>query len=428
MAQGFTTRGQQLMSNSEPVAIASDQSELPVGFRDSGNLDGFFRLRTSSPETIFDSKQISDKQPLFWDDQLISGSGGASTYNANQASTTLSVANLTAAVRVRQTYRWFNYQPGKSSEIIMTGVWGAAGTGITKRIGQFETNNGLFFEQTSTGMGVVVRTKTSGAVVDTRVPQASWNLDTLDGNGPSGINLDYTKTQIMFIDYEWLGVGRVRFGWFVNGTPYYCHQVLNTNVLSLVYMSMPNLPLRYELRNDGTGAANSLTHICATVISEGGFAETGIVRGINRGVTALVTNNDTAIYPVIAIRLNSSYLHATIKISNLSVVCTSTSAYNWYLILNPTVVGTALSFSVVTNSAVDADVSRLNTTTLTGGTILSSGTSFQTNDGAAVTNIPTDFALGSTIAGVSDIIVLAVQRITGTSESFYASLNWREQV
>lgn len=428
MAQGFTTLGQQIMAYSEPVVIASDQSELPVGFRDSGNLDGFFRLRTSSPETLFDSKQISDKQPLFWDDQLVSGAGGASTYNANQASTTLSVANLTAAVRVRQTYRWFNYQPGKSQLVIMSGVWGTAGTGITKRIGQFEANNGLFFEQVSTGMGIVVRTKTSGVVVDNRVAQASWNVDTLDGNGSSGINLDYTKTQIMFIDYEWLGVGRVRFGWFVNGVPYVCHEVLNTNVLSLVYMSSPNLPLRYEIVNDGTGGVNSLTHICSTVISEGGFAQTGIVRGTNRGATPIATNNNASIYPVIAMRLNSSYLHATVKPVNFSLICTSTSAYNWMLVLNPTVVGVAFSFSNVTNSAVDVDVARLNTTTLTGGTVLASGTSLQTNDGAATSNLPTDFALGSTIAGVSDIVVLAVQRVTGTSETFYASLNWREQV
>jgi len=149
------------------------------------NLDAFARLRIAPPETIFDSKQINDKQPLFWDDQLISGSGGASNYNTNQASTSLEVANLTAAVRVRQTFRRFNYQPGKSQLFIQTGVFGTAATGIKRKIGLFDANNGLFFDQQSDGMGVTVRSFTSGSAVDTRVLQASWNIDKMDGTGAS---------------------------------------------------------------------------------------------------------------------------------------------------------------------------------------------------------------------------------------------------
>jgi hypothetical protein len=177
--------------------------ESAVYFSDSGNLDAFARVRMSSPETVFDSKQLSDKQPLFWDDQLISGSGGASTYNTNQASTTLSVANLTAAVRVRQTFRRFNYQPGKSQLFIQTGIFGTAATGIKRKIGLFDDKNGLFFDQLSTGMGVTIRTYTSGSAVDTRVAQAAWNIDKLTGPGASGINLDFSKSQIFFFDFEW---------------------------------------------------------------------------------------------------------------------------------------------------------------------------------------------------------------------------------
>lgn len=399
-----------------------------ISLRDGAQLDAFGRLRISHPETIFDSKQIADKQPLFWDDRLVSGSGGASTYNANQASTTLSVALNTAAVRVRQTFRWFNYQPGKSQLIFMTGVFGTAASGITRRVGLFETNNGLFFEQIGTGMGVVHRTFTSGAAVDTRIAQASWNLDKFDGTGASGVTLDFSKTQIMAIDYEWLGVGRVRYGFVVGGILYYCHEASVANVGTLVYMSTPNLPLRYEIRNDGTGAASELTHICATVMCEGGIANTGIVRGITRGATSMVTGNNTNIYPLISHRLNTNYKHAQIKVNSFTINCTSTATYNWYLLLNPTVTGTALSFTQVTNSALEADLVSTNATTVTGGTILSTGVTQQTNEGISVVSPATDFVPGSTIAGVADIVVLAVQRLTGTAETFYSSLNWREQL
>lgn len=399
-----------------------------ITLQDSANLDAFSRLRMSSPETIFDSKQLGDKQPLFWDDQLVSGAGGASTYNANQASTTLSVANLTAGRRVRQTFRRFNYQPGKSQLFIQTGIIGTAATGIKRKIGMFDEKNGLFFDQLSTGIGVTVRTYTSGSAVDNRVTQANWNLDKMDGTGASGINLDFSKCQIMFADFEWLGVGRIRFGFFVDGKPYYCHQVLNANNTTLVYMSVPNLPLRYEIENDGTGAAADLTHICSTVISEGGLKDTGFPFSITRGSTPLTTLNDADIYPLFAIRLNSSYLTSSIKILDLSIVCTSTAAFNCYLILNPTVTGTALSFTQITNSSIDAQVNTTNATKVTGGTRLFCLTDNQANATSGVASVlNSDFYLGSTIAGVSDVIVLGVQRLTGTTESFYGSLNWKDQ-
>lgn len=399
-----------------------------VSYYDSGNLDAFARLRMSSPETVFDSKQLGDKQPLFWDDKLVSGSGGASTYNANQASTTLSVANLTAGKRVRQTFRRFNYQPGKSQLFIQTAIIGTTATGIKRKIGLFDEKNGLFFDQDSTGIGVTIRTYTSGSAVDTRVAQASWNIDKLNGTGQSGINLDFSKCQIMFADFEWLGVGRVRFGFFVDGKPYYCHEVLNANNTTLVYMSVPNLPLRYEIENDGTGAIASLTHICSTVISEGGLKDTGYPVAIDRGVTPLTTLNNTNIYPVLGIRLKSAYLSSYIKLLDLSITCTSTASYNYFLLVNPTIVGAVLTWSDVINSSIQQMNTSTSATTITGGTKIYSKVAAQGNTGGGDTgSLNTDFALGSTIAGVSDEVYLCVQRTTGTAETFYSSINLKDQ-
>jgi len=395
---------------------------------DNGTFDAFYRQRFTQPETIFDSKQIADKQPLFWDDQLVSGSGGASTYNANQASTTLSVAASTAAVRVRQTFRRFNYQPGKSQLFIQTGIFGTAATGITRKAGLFDAKNGIFFDQQSTGMGVTIRSFTSGSAVDTRVAQASWNIDKMDGTGVSGINLDYTKTLIWFADFEWLGVGSVRFGFFVNGRPYYVHKVNNSNISTLVYMSVPNLPLRYEIQNTGTGGAVGFTHICSTVISEGGLKDTGFPFAIDRGATALTTANNTSLYPVLGLRLKTTYQSSFIKLLDLSITCTSTASYNYFLLLNPTIVGTALTWTDITNSSCQEMSTSTSATTVTGGTkILSKAAQEGNNGGSNEGTLRSDFALGSTIAGVSDIIILAVQRTSGTSESFFASINFKDQ-
>jgi hypothetical protein len=394
---------------------------------DNFNLDAFARLRISNPKTIFDSKQLVDSQPLFWDDQQVSGASTTSTHNTNQASTTLAVGAV-AGKRVRQTFRRFNYQPGKSQLFIQTFNLGLGGANIKKRVGLFTDNNGIFLLQDATTLKVGLRTFTSGSAVDTEVSQSSWNIDKLDGTGASGITLDQTKTLIFFADFEWLGVGTIRYGFFINGIPYYCHAIHNSNINTVVYMSTPNLPLRYEIENLGGGSANSLVHICSTVITEGGREETGYPFGLNRGTNSFTTNNNALIYPLIAIRLKSTHLGSFIKLLNFTINCTTEATYAVYLVLNPTVTGTPLSFTGLTNSAIEYEINTTKNTTISGGTILLTdvATSGKNSTNGLTNELNSDFAIGSDINGVSDIIVLAVQRLDGGAETFYASLNFRE--
>jgi hypothetical protein len=191
-------------------------------------------------------------------------------------------------------------------------------------------------------------------------------------------------------------------------------------------MSTPNLPLRYEIVNDGTGPASSLTHICSTVITEGGRSDTGYPFALNRKANTLTTLNDANNYPLIAIRLNSSYLGAFLKLLQVKISCSSTAQYSVELIVNPTIVGTALSYTNLANSGIDYAYGT-NATTVTGGTVIFSDIAQETNNylGGSAFILDSDFALGSSIAGVSDIIVLAVSRITGTTETFTGALNFR---
>lgn len=389
------------------------------------NLDAFSRLRISQPQTLFDSKQLVDKQPLFWDDQQISGSGTTSTYL-----TRIAVSNLTVGTRVRQTFQRFNYQSSKSFAIFMTGVLGTGGEGITKRIGYFDANNGCIFQLSNSVLSVVIRSNISGSPVNNVINQSDWNLDKVDGYGKSGINLDVSKTQIFVIDFQWLGVGRVRFGFDIGGQIIYVHQINHANILDVVWMSIPNLPLRYEISNDGTGAANFLDHICSSVISEGGRDKVGFVLTADRGITGLTTLANTNIYPLIAIRLKSTHLMANIDELLFSILCTSATSYRYAVLLNPSVTGTAFSFSSITNSAIEAATTTTNATTVSGGTLLLSGYvdagAVSGNQDILISEIPNDLHIGSSIAGVSDILVVAIQLLSGSAETFLASLTWRE--
>ena len=116
--------------------------------QDTASVDAFGRWRTSCPFTLFDSKQVFDNQPLFWDESLEAGAGITSSHSTDEAATTITSTLNTAGTFTRQTFMTFNYQPGKSQQILMTGVLdnSGGGTGVERRIGQFDDNNGIFFE------------------------------------------------------------------------------------------------------------------------------------------------------------------------------------------------------------------------------------------------------------------------------------------
>lgn len=389
---------------------------------DNAQGDAFVRQRVSQPETLFDSKQIFDNQPLFWDDQEVSGTGTSSVHSVDKASSVLHVAGTTAGNRVRQTFRRFNYQPGKSQLIFMTGTLGMSGggAGITRSAGLYDDNNGVFMQDDEGTLKAVIRTKTSGSVVDNKVAQADWNVDKLDGTGDSKITLNTTKSQIIIIDFEWLGVGRVRIGFVIDGLIYYVHEFLNSNNLSGVYMSTPNLPLRYEIDNDGTGAASQLETICSTVISEGGVDNSGVLRHEDSG--SLTSLSAGTAYAVVGIKLKSTHLGATINLENISCIATSQNDQaHWELVFNPTVGGT-FTYADQTNSAVQV-ATGASTNTVTGGTHIDGGY-FSTAVPTVIT-VPNALRLGSKIDGTADEIVLVVKPITNNI-GVQGSITWRE--
>lgn len=89
-------------------------------------------------------------------------------------------------------------------------------------------------------------------VNETKIPQNKFNLDRLDGTGPSGYLLDITKMQMLAIQYSWYGAGFVDFGCRgPNGDYIWAHRIKNNNVNDEAYMRTGNLPARYEVGNYG---------------------------------------------------------------------------------------------------------------------------------------------------------------------------------
>ena len=277
---------------------------IRIGDGSNPNLDAFGRLRTSNPTALFESQLQYNEAPLFWETALTGG--GTATHLPNESAVRLRVTTASGDKVVRQTKQYFRYQSGKSQLVELTGVMGALKTNVRQRIGYFDTNNGLFFEQDGTNLKVVRRTYTSGTPVDNAVNQSSWNIDTLGGNGPSGYTLDTSKAHILVIDLQWLGVGRVRFGFVIDGMLIYCHEILNANNLSTVYMTTANLPVRYEIENtDTTASETDLIQICSSVQSEGGYEDNlGILHSASNGITTVAV---TTRVPILTVRPKTTF-------------------------------------------------------------------------------------------------------------------------
>lgn len=417
------------MTSSNKIDYHRGSAVMPVQIVPTvtgGAADAFQRTRVSTPVTLFDSKQLHDAAPLFWDDAETSGGGTGTSHSAATAATTITVGATTAGTRVRQTFQRFNYQPGKSQLIMMTGVLGAGAAGITRRIGYFDDNNGLYFQLSGSTLSVVRRTKVSGSVVNNPVAQADWNMAKLDGTDPGGFTLDTSKTQIFVIDFEWLGVGAVRFG-VVNesGELLYCHQMQHANTLTTVYMSTPNLPLRYEISNDGTGAASSLVHICSQVSSEGGVQENGLLGSVTTGGTHLNADTADSLYALIGIRLKATHLATRVDLIDANLLTETATPFGWELRLNPTVAST-FTYADVTNYSLQRALG-VTANTVTGGTLLASGwvaASVQAR-GAAGVSLSNARRLGAKIDGTRDTLVLCVRPLANSAD-IQGSINFRE--
>ena len=370
-------------SNTNPIFV---QGTSDTSFFAPTQSDAFGRLRVSNPRTLFDSSfRYSDNGSFSTD---TSGSGTAS-FNSTGSTIDMTVTGNGDEV-IRESKRVFPYQPGKSLLILTTFTMQDPVANLRQRVGYFGANNGIFLEVDGETAYIVKRNNGT----DTRVAQDSWSENTL-----ASLALD--KSQILFIDVEWLGVGTVRVGFVINGEFIVAHKFHHANLGDLTYMQTAILPVRYEITS--TGAAGTLHQICASVISEGGYegssknyiATNAPTAGVDLGTAGTLT-------PLISIRLKSSQLDAIILPALLEIISFSNQEAKYQLILNGSLTGA--SFSDHPTSQVQVDTSA---SSISGGEIIKQGFII----GGGQINLGTaqnfNFQLGRELDGTSDILTIA---------------------
>jgi len=401
-----------------------------VALAQTPQLDAFGRLRVSQPHTLFDSQQRYGLDRSFVSN---TASGGTVTFVPTQSSANLTVVNTSGSYAARETRYIFKYQPGKSQLSMMTFVMAPQSSGnLRQQVGYYDRDNGYFL-QLSDQLYVCERSNVTGTVTHSNVAQSSWNGDKLNGTGPSAISLDITKSQIFFIDMEWLGVGTVRTGFVINGQYIVAHTFHHANIVPNAYITTACLPVRYEIQalSASAPATSNLTQVCSTVISEAGYTEPLTL--FSNLVTFTTLTVGTSWIPLISIRLDPSRLDSIAIMKQIELVLTTADTLQWALWSNVTTTSlTGEVFSAPPNNGgvvVDKSATALN---ITGCWQVASGIVTNSTGGAtSSSNLELNgyFAqLGrDSFSMTPDIFTLAVIRGTGSSTcSGFALLSWQE--
>jgi len=396
-----------------------------ISYANSPNIDAFGRLRVSEPFTLFDSSHRYADNGLW---ATATATSGTATFNSAQGLVDLAVTTASGSEVVRETFKVFSYQPGKSLLVLSTFVMSPAKTNLRQRIGYYGAANGYYLEQNDSTVSFVERTSVSGALVNTPVAQSSWNVDPMNGTGPSGITLDLTKSQILFMDLEWLGVGTVRIGFVINGNFYVCHNFHHANIIASTYITTASLPLRYEITNTGiTSGASTLKQICSTVLSEGGYELNGSQQAIGIPVnTPRTLGTSGTFYPIISLRLKSTRLDAVVIPSALSILPITTGNYNWQVVATGTTTGGTWT-SAGTNSCVEYNITG---TSFSGGRILGSGFFSESNQSKNQVDILKDalfkFQLERNSLSSTPYELTLIVASDGANDTLVASMDWEE--
>lgn len=418
-------------------------------------IDAFGKLRVSTPNTLLDLRfpGQTDGSLSFRSNALQVSTKTYGSYTATHINSKLIINGIGTGYFISQTRNYCVYQPGKSLLVLLSGIINPNNNTFKSRLGYFENippvlpstqptvSNGLYFECSGNIMSINLKNN-----VTTTIYQSDWNIDKMDGTGSSGLSLDFTKAQLFVIDMEWLGVGRVRFGFYAYGRIQYCHQITNINILTssnTPYTNSINLPISYALIGIGSNSnTGEITQICSTVISEGGYNPIGKPFSISSNTTSVLVGAATGELPILAIRggANGYHHHNIIPTNTLLIDIGNNNTLLYKLRLYRS--GDTPATGSITWSDVNSDYSvtqyaRYNN-------MIYSGSVFRTSNSIVIdtgyfagkysnlySNLSNVFSnlvlqLSSDIDNISDIMVITVEFVGAGSTSILGSVSWTE--
>lgn len=388
------------------------------------------RHKVSTYQTTFFNTFQYGKETDVWDERVTNG--GTATHDATQSMVIMEVNNQAGSEVIRQTKNVMRYIPGRSSTLSFGVRLENPVTGIRRRFGLFDEDDGAFFEDAGDGnYYCVVRNKNGITGPELyRVAREDWNGDKLDGTGVSGIIASASAQQLINIDYEWYGSGQVIFSYIIDGKTHIIHTFNFGNILDSVWCSTPFLPIRLEITNvTGVAGTHKLYQGSNSLLQEGEPEKLGIAENItNSGIATNITYtnlpNANQYYPVVSIRLKSTQLKGILIPTYFQVATADNTNVSYKFIQNANLVGAAFTDHPDPNAFSQFDISA---TSFTGGEVLDTGFAFGSGGTTIELDKQTQYQIGrSGIGTISDTLTLCVAA-TGGNKNAVASITWIEQ-
>jgi hypothetical protein len=376
---------------------------------DSGMVDAFGRARVSEPFTVFDSTLRYTKRADQWHETTIGS--GSTNYLINESSIELKTTTASGDTALRRSKRNMPYQPGKSLQIMQSFCGNTPIANLIQEVGYFDDDNGIILRASGTTIQFVIRSKATGSIVEEVADQSTWNIDQFT-------SLAFDKTNIFITDLEWLGVGRVRCGFVIDGETKWCHEFNHANEKTAVYMTSATLPLSYRIRNNSVVASGAtLKQICCSAMSEGGYEPTGPIYTGGAGITGVKSTTSETLFA--AIRMASGRTDNLILPAQVDAAVDGNAIAKWRLYLNPTVSGV---WTAAENGRGNVEV--MASGTFSGGTIISTGLLSGRSNTAFSPEGALALSLGKDANGNSDVLMLTIQCETAMKAT--GQLGWRE--
>jgi len=418
------------------------------------------RLKVSNPQTIFHhtfSHVVEDAQ---WLQEL---GGTANAYISNDAAnpetfdplspgsdiitenTAVAVVKAANDFVKRETANVIPYVPGKEQFASMACRFDLPSEGITRRIGMYDNDNGVFFEDDGTGDYFLVVKKNGVETVRVGRNAGEWNGDSLEGDGRSQIVANPLAQQLLGIEYEWYGSGQVKFGYVIDGEFHVIHTVNNANTTVGTWTKTPFLPLRQELIASPTySGPPAYFYLSSTsVIAEGGVEDIGTVHNAENGLdfttSAPLVEIDTTtnnlinaktFYPLVSLRLKDIALSAAVKILEMQVSSVDNTNLYFMLVRNPTLTGATFTDQGEPYSAVEVDTAS-TAVSFTKDNVIFSGASLSGASNIVQFRDQLRYQLRrkfvtNTFAAIESDIVTVVAASTAPSKTAICSIAWSE--
>ena len=417
-------------TNSLEMAMDYDPYGKPVV-----RIDDTTKQHTSKNRVKMSTYEVTDfatfttgKDLDIWD-EIVTGASSSSVHDEYLGMVKMTVGPNVGDKVYRQTKRVQRYIPGRQGEVSMTMIFGTPTTGIRRRLGLFDELNGFFFEDSGDGTYrcVIRRNSALGVVDEESFARDDWNVDKLDGTGPSGFTADPNNIQHMSIEYEWYGAGMVEWNFIIDNNKYPIHRIYHANRVPNTWAAKAALPVRVEIENiGGTAGTHTFYQGSHSFATEGTTTLLGRQKSISTPITGKSTDGANVFIPMVAIRLKSTALDSVVIPDEFSAATLDNTNIFVRAIELPTVTGgTWVSFS--DDSAVEYNITA---TGYSGGNVLSTTFVNGTNQGTAFTFPERSITqllrnTTTTLGDTSGIFLIAIASV-GANKDGFASLGWIE--